>query len=272
MAKRALNQDFALRRIFLRVPIKSAARVFVEQEFSREVHLNDISSGGLSFFTTTAPPLPDYFNIEFHLEPAGKPVSATLAVKSRIPEGEKLRVGCNFFQINEADKNHITQYICKFTNLTKPLKALALATFLCYLDALWRILAYFLYYRAAEFERLSKVPLSYRFYFFILLLYGACAAYGFILSGRPAEKLGKTRFLLSAVCLCVGCFFVVAKASIYLSFSLANPLPMFLDGFIWIYLIFAVYVGYAEISVLLWARRIDATSQILERHSSFAPQ
>jgi hypothetical protein len=272
MAKRPLSKDFSVRRIFLRVPIKSTARVFVEQELSRQVNLNDISSGGLSFFTSAAQPLPDYFNIEFHLEPAGKPVKATLAVKSRIPEGEKLRIGCNFFQISEADKNHITQYICRYTNLTKPLKALALATLLCYVDALWRILAYFLYCRGVEFERLSTVSFSYRLYFFILLLYGACAACGFILSGRPAERFGKSRFLISAGCLLGALVFVVAKTAVYLSFSIGNPLPWFFDGFIWIYLIFAVYVGYAEISVLFWARKIDATSQILQRHSAFAAE
>lgn len=272
MAKKTVNQDFAIRRVFLRVPINSKARVFVEQEFSREVQLNDISSGGLSFFTTSQPSLPDYFNIEFHLESAGKPVKATLAVKSRIPAGEKLRLGCNFFEINDADKNHITQYICKFTNLTKPLKALAMATLLCFIDAMWRIPAYFLYCRAVAFEKLSQVGLPYRFYFVMLLLYAACALYGHILSGRPAEKLGRSRFLLSALCLFVGCIFVVTKASTYLSFTMVNSLPFFLDIFIWIYLIFAVYVGYAEISVLLWARRIDSTSQILERHSTYAPK
>jgi|GEM_PF-4649475 len=272
MPKEPLVQDSSVRRVFLRVPIKSIARVFVEQELSREVTLNDISSGGLSFFIPAGQTLPDYFNIEFHLEGAGKPLAATLAVKSRVPVGEQLRIGCNFYQISEADKNRITQYICKFTNLSKPLRVLAKATLLCYIDALWRVLAYLIYCRAVEFDRLTKVGFSCRLYFFILLLYGACAAGGFILGGRPVEKFGKLRSLASAGCLFGAFIFVLVKAAIYLGFSIANPLPLPLGGFIWAYLALAVYVGYAEISVLLWARRMDATSQLLERHSAFAPR
>jgi hypothetical protein len=270
MAINPLRPDFAPRRIFLRVPIHSSAMVFVEAQPPQAVQLNDISSGGLSFFMPATQSLPDYFNIEFHLEPAGKPIKATLAVRNRVPAGEKIRIGCTFFVIKEADKNHITQHICKFTNLTKPLKALSLATLICYIDALWRIPAYFLYCRGVEFERLSKVAFFYRFYFFILLLYAASAACGFILSGRPAEKFGKPRFLISLGCLSITFVFMVIKTSNYLIFSFANALPLFLDVFIWGYLMFALYVSYALILTLGWVRKIDVTAQILERHSAFA--
>jgi hypothetical protein len=270
MARGALNKNFPLRRIFLRVPVKSTARVFAEQELPKEVDLNDISSGGISFYIPAAQALPDYVNIEFHLEPAGKAIKAKLAVTSRVSVADKSRVGCSFFEINEADKNHITQYICKLTNLVKPLKALALATFLCYIDALWRIPAYFLYCRGVEFERLAKVSFSCRLYFFILLLYAGCAACGFILSGRPVEKFGKLRFLASAGCLIGAFIFLATKAAAYLILSGRSPLPPFLDIFIWIYVIFAAYIGYAVILTVVWAKKIDATSQILERHSSFA--
>jgi hypothetical protein len=269
MAKRLLSKEFPLRRIFLRVPLKSTAKVYIEQQNPKNVDLNDISSGGISFYIPAAQTLSDYFNIEFYLEPSGKPIKATLVVKSRVPVADKLRIGCSFFDINEADKNHITQYICKFTNLVRPLKALALATFLCYIDALWRIPAYFLYCRGVEFERLSKVSFSCRFYFFILLLYAGCAACGFILSGRPVEKFGKLRFLTSAGCLIGAFIFLATKTAAYLILSSRSPLPPFLDIFIWIYVIFAAYIGYAVILTVVWARKIDVTSQILERHSSF---
>lgn len=270
MANQPLRPDYAPRRIFLRVPLKSTARVFVEGEPPREVQLNDISSGGISFFIPAAQSLPDYVNIEFHLESVARPITATVAVTSRVPAGEKLRIGCSFFAIKEADKNHITQYICKLTNLTKPLKVLALATLICYIDALWRIPAYFLYSRGVEFERLLKAPFLYRFYFFILLLYAAFAACGFILSGRPAERFGKLRFLISLGCLSGVFVFMAVKTATYLIFSIGNPLPLFLDVFIWGYLVFALYVGYALVLTLVWARKIDVTSQILERHSTFA--
>jgi len=270
MAKRPLNKDFSLRRVFLRVPVKSTAKVFLEEGVSQLVDLNDISSGGISFYIPATESLPDYFHIEFHLEPSGKPIRATLAVKSRVPAGEKLRIGCSFFEIKEADKNHITQYICKFTNLTRPLKVLARATLICYIDALWRIPAYLLYCRGVEFEKLLKISFSCRFYFFILLLYAACAACGFVLSDRPAEKFGKLRFLISMGCLSGAFVFMAIKSAKYLSYSIGNPLPLVFDVFLWAYLIFAVYVGYAVILTLVWARKIDATSQILERHSSFA--
>ncbi len=270
MAQRQIRKEFPLRRVFLRVPLQSTAEVFIEQEPSKTVDLIDISSGGISFYMPASQTLPDYFGIEFHLEPSGKPIKAKLAVKNRVPIQDKLRVGCSFFEINDADKNHITKYICKFTNLLKPLKVLALATSLCYIDALWRIIAYFVYCRGVEFERLSKVPFFYRLYFFILLLYAACAAAGFILSGRPVEKFGKSRFLINVGCL-IGVFaFVITKTAAYLIFSIRNPAPLFLDIFIWGYVIFAAYIGYAVILAVAWVRKIDVTSQILERHYAFS--
>jgi hypothetical protein len=269
MAKRPLNKEFPVKRIFLRVPIKSTAKIFVEQESPQEVDLNDISSGGISFYIPASQTLPDYLNIEFHLEPAGKAIKAKLAVKSRLAVSDKLRVGCIFFEINEADKNHITQYICKMTNFARPLKVLTVATLLCYIDALWRIPAYFLYCRGVEFERLLRTSFSCRFYFFIILLYAGCAAIGFILSERLAGKFEKLHFLVNVGCLLGAFIFVVIKTVAYLVFSIGNPLPPLFDVFIWVYVIFAVYVGYAVILAAVWTRKIDATSQILERHSSF---
>ena len=270
MTIQPLRPDSAPRRIFLRVPVHSNAMVFVEGQPPQEVRLNDISSGGLSFFIPASQSLPDYFNIEFHLEPTGRPITATLAVRSRVPAGEKTRIGGSFFTIKEADKNHITQHICKFTNLTKPLKVLSLATLMCYIDSLWRIPAYFLYCRGVEFEKLSQIPFFYRFYFFMLLLYAAAAACGFIISGRPAEKFGKARFLIALGCLMITFFFMGVKTATYLVFSFTNSLPLFFDAFIWGYLILALYVGYALILTLAWAKKIDQTSQILERHSAFS--
>lgn len=270
MAKEPLSKELVPRRIFLRVPLKTSAKVFVQQDSPQEVTLNDISSGGLSFYLSASQTLPDYFGIEFHLEPSARPIKATLAVKNRVPAGDKLRIGCSFFQISDADKNHITQFICKFTNLIKPLKALTLATSLCCIDALWRIPAYLLYCRGVEYERLAKVSIFCRLYFLVLLLYAASAAAGFILSGRPVEKFGKSRFLINVGCM-IGVFvFVIVKTVEYLIFSIGNPAPALLDVFIGIYVILAIYVSYTLILSLAWARKIDVTSEILERHYAFS--
>jgi len=257
------------KRVFLRVPAKSLAKILVQDRLYKEVYLDDISSGGLSFYVAPSESLPDAFQMQFQLKTSPQIIKTKVEVKSRNTTSGGIRVGCSFSEISEEDQGLITEYICKFTNFSVPLRMMSAASILCFIDSLWRLPAYFLYYEGLRYGKVLKIPNSLYLYFGVLLLYVGCTAAGFLFSERLSGKREKKYFLISLRCLIAAFVFIIIKTIGYLLFWLVNPAHILVHIFFWIYCFFTVYVALAIwIGITSWWK-IDLALDILGKHRSF---
>lgn len=233
------------KRVFLRVPVKLAVEILLDGGKSMVAQIEDLSTRGLAFYLKDPDQVPDIFNISLRITPASKPLNLQLEVKSRTAVIGGVRIGCIFSTISEEDKHAINKYICELIDFPKHFIIINLAAFLCLLDSAWRIIAYFLYYEARNFERVFKAPVSYQLYFFVLLFYAGSSYIAYSFNTRVTSKEEKSRFCLAFFGLAASFVFVTVKAFGYwASFIFAPkyiPTTLFIAG----YTLFLIYMGFS---------------------------
>lgn len=253
-------------RIFLRIPVKILARIFLDSRFYKEVQLNEISTTGLSFYLEKLENVPDHLEVNFRLGPFCKAVKIKVEVENRISLPNGWRIGCKFLEISDADKNLITNYIVRFTNLSLPLEMMSIASFLCLIDSLWRIAAFLLYYGGAKFEKVFQMPFAEHLYFAILLFYALCATVSFLFAERITNFKEKRYFFVSIFCLIAAFIFILIKNIVYFQVRVDYFGYPFISIFFLVYGLFAPYIALSIGIIIRWLKKIDLVLDILGQH------
>ena len=248
------------KRVFLRIPIRLPAKIIMSGYPDKEVCLEELSTTGLSFYLKESESIPDSFEITFQLKHFSKIIKVKLEVKSRINVPGGWRVGCRLAEISDEDKRSITNYICKFADLSVPIRIVSSAAFFCALDSLWRIAAYFLYYEGVKFEEAFKISLTDHLYFVVLLVYALCSFTAFIFSGRLLETKAKMYFLISLSCLIPPFLFIMFKDIAYWKFWMWSSENISIGIFFWSYVLLTFYTG---LSIVVGARALKKTDLVL---------
>ena len=142
--RKVSKEDLTKKRLSLRVPTKIPAKLFLEDSPHKNIYISDLSIGGVSFFIKEEDFSLDVFELEFKLAIFLKAMRIKVAVKNKTKTPQGLRIGCAFLHPKESEKNLISDYICKFINFYAIFNTLGLASFLCLIDGLWRVSAYFI--------------------------------------------------------------------------------------------------------------------------------
>jgi len=254
------------KRVFLRIPVKFPAKILIPDSPDKEVCVDELSTTGLSFYLKESENIPDYFELAFRLGPFSKIIKIKLEVKSRNSISGTLRIGCRFVEVLDEDKKQITNYICKFADLSLPVRVVGVASFFCSLDSLWRIAAYLLYYNGVKFEKGFRIPLADYFYFLILLLYAITTFAAFIFSGRVTNKKEKALFLTSLFCLILAFIFIMIKNIVYWKFWIGHSEYLFVSALFWTYLLFSCYTLLSILIGMLSLKKMNSILDILDQH------
>jgi len=254
------------KRVFFRIPAKLLAQILVDGYFYKEVQLDEISTTGLSFYLRESEDIPENFEVSFRLSPFSRPVKIKVEVKNRTNLIQGLRIGCIFLNILDADKNLITSYIVRFTNLSLPIKTMNIASFLCLIDSLWRIAAFLVYYRGAKFEKVFQIPFAEHLYFAILLFYALCAAVGFFFSERITNFKEKRYCFVSIFCFIAAFIFILIKNIVYFRIRLGYLGYPSINIFFLVYGLFSLYIALSIGIIIRWLKNIDLVLDMLAQH------
>jgi len=255
------------RRVFLRIPVKIPARIFLERHYYKKVQLDEISTTGFSFCLRDPKDIPDELDVDFRLG-FFNAIKAKAVVKNRIPLPRGMRVGCKFLEIPDADAALITAYINRFTRFSLPLELMGVASLVCLVDSLLRVTAFLLYYEGARFEKIFTMSLAEKAYGGTLLLYAFCAAVAFLFGGRISDPKEKRRFLMSLACFIVPLAFVVFKNIAYVRIWPEYAGKPFMALFFAGYAFLAVYAAFTAGIALRSLDKIDIVLDILGKHRS----
>jgi hypothetical protein len=213
-----ISKGIEPRRIFLRVPIKLPAKIFLKGSFYKKVYVNNLSTTGFSFDTPEADFPSGLFEVHLRLGHYFSRLIKTQAEsKNRTALQEGVRIGCRFLNLSEQEQNAITALLRRQTDIGAPRQFIGIASLLLTFDASWRILAFLVnyYYNATPLGRGLSTPLVPDSYITILIAYFFFSLSAFILIERIIKLKEKTRFLLGTFCLIPGFIFLVTKNIAY---------------------------------------------------------
>ncbi len=187
------------KRVLLRVPVATPAAIYLNGEFYKKFKLADLSTNGLSVLTGSSDVLPDKFEIRFRLRRFSRTIRMLLEVKNRMSVPEGVRLGCVFSEISDSDKESVNKYICNFVDISFPEQTVNFATFLCVIDASFRLLLYSInsYYSATDLGRSSFAPPLSNFTGIALVFYAFLAFLAFIFSSPFIVSKGRLNFISS---------------------------------------------------------------------------
>jgi len=247
------------KRVFLRIPARIRAAIYLYGKFYKKVKLADLSTKGLSFFVAESQLIPDNLEISFRLKRFSRLIRVRLLVMERAGVTEGARIGCAFTQISDKDKLRIEKYICDFVNISFAVQAVNLAAFFCVIEAAFRLLLYFVnfYYSATEFGTSFSFPAPSNSYVITLLVYLFFAFLAFIFSSPAIVGKRKINFGISLFFLGIIFIFILAKNSISWKSGLRY--------FFWIRLGLILYVGLALVTGILFLKKINLTFAIIKQ-------
>ncbi|MBI4707983.1 MAG: PilZ domain-containing protein [Candidatus Omnitrophica bacterium] len=244
------------------------AKIFFEGRLHKKVYLTELSTTGLSFNIKESDYLPDLFELRFRLRPFSKVIKIQMEVKNRrgIPGG--LRIGCRFLKLSDEDKELINNYVCRYVDLSGPLRLIDIAAFLLSIDALWRILAYLVnfYYGGTEFGKSFQTSSGQDFYGIVLVLYAIFSFAAFISTDNIFDRRGKTRFLLRLFCLVAAFVFIVTKNISYCKLHIWHSDYLFINAFLWTQIFLVFYTGFSIAVVIASLKKINLVLDIIGLH------
>ncbi len=257
-------------RVFLRIPVKILADVYLDGRFYKKVRLVDLSTHGLAFFTDASGLLPNDLEIRFRLSLFSGTIRIAAGVKNRVALPKGVRVGCIFLQISDPDKKRIDQYVCNFSGISFPENAVHVAAFLCALDASIRSLLYYLasYYGATEFGRRLLEPVLSGHSGVMLALYVASAFFAFILSSPAVLRKGKLSFISSLLLLAYAFFFLCVKNFTAWRNGLWGFNDWDMNTVLTAQLLFAIYLGFALMTGLIFLKKVTLVLDIIKQEFS----
>jgi len=242
-------------RVFLRIPVKIAAAIYLNGQFYKTTKLVDLSTNGLACLVSPSDPLPDNFEIRFRLTPFSRAMKIMLEVKNRVILSGSVRIGCIFARISDLDKKRIDKYVRNFSGIFFPEQAVNFAAFFCAVDSSVRLLLYNAssYYSATDFGRSGREPVFSDPSGIMLGFYVFSAFSAFILSSPSIVRKAGLSFISSILLLgCAFIFLLMKNFSCWKEglWSLNDPeMNMLLS----VQLFFLFYLGFAIIIVLILA-------------------
>lgn len=256
------------KRVFLRVQTKLPAKIFLEGRLHKNIYLTELSTTGLSFNIKESDYLPDIFGICFQLRPFSKVIRIKMEAKNRVGVSGGLRIGCRFLELSDKDKDLINDYICRYVDLSLPLRVMSIAGFLLSIDGLWRIFAYGvnLYYTGTEFGKSFQTSSGQDFYGIMLLFYAIVSFAVFIFSDSIFDHRGKKRFLLRLLCLVSAFIFIGAKNIIYWKLRIWHSDYFFINGFFWVQVFLVFYTGFSIGLVIFSLKKIKSVLNVIGLH------
>ncbi|MFC1675302.1 PilZ domain-containing protein [Candidatus Omnitrophota bacterium] len=255
------------KRVFLRVPVKTPAEIYLNNRFYKKIKLADLSTNGLSFLVSPTDTLPDNPEIRFRLARFSRLIKIKLEVKNRVSLPEGLRLGCSFAEISDRDKKRVDKYVCSSVDISFPEQTVNFAAFLCAIDASFRLWLSFLnsYYSATDFGSSSIVsPLS-NFSGIALLLYAFLAFLAFIFSSPSVVSKGKIDFILSLFFSGYAFLFLLIKNLLYWKVRLWNLDYLYTNIYLAFQLFLVFYLGFAIIIGVIFLKKVALTLDVIKQ-------
>jgi hypothetical protein len=255
------NKSGREQRIFLRIPTKLSAQVFVDGRPYKKVSLEDLSSSGLSFYISETAALPHSFKMRLRLPGHLKSIKIELEAMNRKSINGVPRIGCRFVGLSKRDEHIISKYVLRFMEFSLPCRVLGMAAFLLFIDALCRLFAYLtnLYY--IEINPIKSYTGDY-LYGIILIGYAIASFIACISS----DNIRKKRFLLGFFCAAGAFLFILLKNITYLELRLWQADHLFITTFLQIQSFLLIYTGFA---IVLYAYSIKTINFIANSIESY---
>lgn len=250
-------------RIFLRIPTKIPATIFIDGSPSGKITVTNLSSTGLSLFAKKGVRIPDFFELKLRLPWQLRRIKIVLEVKNRTKAEETGRIGCRFLTISSKDAKAVSDYILRRTEFSPACTMFSVATFFLLLDALVRIFAWMIsrYYREAHAE---YVFANFQWYCYgITLILYAVASF---LACLYSCDLKKKRFLLSLLCGSVAFLFILVKFAFYCKMRLWVSEHAIVKALFWIESLLLVYVAYAALFFASSLKKMGFTASSIDTH------
>jgi len=260
------------RRMFLRIPVRVEGALFLEDAAPSKIEIIELSSAGVALVTEQTLEGMQEFAIAFSLGKMFKTIRVKVQVRNRMVMGKRVRLGCKFLDLMEADKNVIAGYVSRFVALAAPTVWPTTISLLCFVDALVRIIALMLEHDAGGFEQAQLLLMGEQRHFVMLTLYAFCALAAFGLRVPITNEREKRRYVLSALFLAAACIFTVARgvqlAPHLLEYIKTPVLLYFASG----YMVFGLITLFVVISSLLSFRKISTALNVLAPYGVRLPQ
>jgi len=200
-------------RIFVRISVKLPAEVFIGSGSCKHAIISDLSTTGLSFSIDKTDSFPKVFVLHFRLPNSSRSIKVKVERKNSSDVSGVLRIGCLFLEISEEDKKLIDRHVSRSLDCSMSWKAVNIAAFFLFVDALWRIDAYLMSisYKGTVFGKIFPEASFPHSYGIVLLAYAVACFTAFI----TADNLRAKVFRLRLTCIAVAFIFVVMKNVVY---------------------------------------------------------
>ncbi|MFH1867797.1 MAG: PilZ domain-containing protein [Candidatus Omnitrophota bacterium] len=250
-------------RIYLRVPTKISATMFIDGQPSGKFVISSLSTTGLSLLAKEGSLMPDFFELAFRLPGKFRKIKICLEVKNRIKKNGAMRVGCRFLKISQKDKKVISDYIAERTEFSPASTMFSIATFLLFVDALFRVFTWMLsrYYKEAHVEY-AFISFDWYFYGLTLILYSAMCFIACLYS----RDIKKKRFAISLICGALAFLFILIKYAFYCGLQLWACEHLAIKGFFWIESLLVIYVGFSALFFATSQKKMEFTADTLGNH------
>jgi len=251
-------------RIFLRIPVKIRARIFID-DHPKDVYTNDLSTSGLSFDIDSADNLLDCFEMDLRLPRSFKVLKISLKAVKRIDLHGKVRIGCRFLEISREDKERIDRFVTGFVEFALQSRILNIAAFFLFIDALIRIFLFMLniYYEGTLFGKTDPGGGKIYYYGAVLSLYAVICFAANIFSDDVRRK----RFILRVSCISAAFIFIATKNISYFGSGLWHCGYPFIIAFLMADLAIVVYTGFAVWLCVNSIKKVIDISKSLYMHS-----
>ena len=266
-----MKEEASKKRVILRIPARIPAKIFSKTKFYKDTYISDLSSGGISFYIEEEDFSLEEPELEFRLGFFSKPVKVKIEVKNKIKTSQGLRIGCAFLHLGEKEKRLINNYICNFVNFYGIFKLLGTASFLCIIDGLWRIFAYFtelaygvIKYNISIYEFILKNS-----YIFLLLLYILSSVIAFLCTTAPKNLKERRKLLLGIGSLSISFFFLLFRNIAYWRMDLSLFSLSFLSFFLGIEFLLLLFVIFSISIGIFSIKRINLILSAIDTHYSF---
>jgi hypothetical protein len=263
-----ISKGIEPRRIFLRVPLKLPAKIFLKGSLYKKVYINNLSTTGFSFDIPEADFPAGLFEVHFRLGHYFSRLIKTQAEsKNQTTLQGGVRFGCNFLNLSEQEQNAITALLRRHTDIGAPRQFIGIASLLLTFDASWRILAFLVnyYYNATPLGRGLRDPLAPDSYITILLAYFFFSLSAFILIERIIKLKEKTRFQLGTLCLVPGLIFLVTKNIVYWKLAITRS-DYLIRAFSLVQLLIILYTATSMLIGAFSLKKIRLILDTIEHH------
>ena len=264
MLDNTTNKPKGGERVFLRIPAKLKAAIFIDNRPYKKVIINDLSTIGLSFYAQEDVKIPDSFEIRLRFPGHIKPIKTKVEARNQNNKNGMIRIGCQFVDLPKKDAYAISEYITHFIEFSLPCRLLGMAGFLLFVDALCRLFVYMIniYFIEVTATRNAAASRSLHLYGIILLLYAA----GSFIVCVYSDNIKNKKFLIN-MCLGAGVFLFLSVKYINM-YRLHTWNSDFLIGMV--YFGFESFlIGYAGLALVLFTASIKKMVFIADSIESY---